>query len=90
MSCIDPEILHTVCTCLCPYRAFHEWVGFYMIRQIFGLYFLGYSSLKGSHISSEKKNIVKERLGRGHVEHVQKIRVYLSITAWRFMWTFVR
>ena len=69
------EILHT---CLmCPCRAFYVCSFF---RHVFGLlHFWGYLSLKGSHISSDKREKTHpKRAQQGDMKHVRKISGCIS------------
>ena len=85
---MDPEILHTCF--ICPCRTGDEW-GFLFVffPPDICVFFFGYSDLKGSHVSGEKKKKQTEKkIVNGspgaYGTRVQKFRVYLSKTAWTF------
>ena len=81
----DPEILRTCF--MCPCRALHDF--FFPARYLGFCIFLGYLGLKGSHISSEKKQNIRKGLGRGTRNTCAKCQG-LPLKNGVDIWTFVR
>ena len=79
---------------MCPCRAFYDW-GFYFffIASYLGVVFLEYLGLKGSQISSEKKQktkkSIRQQLGKDAMNTWSKIQG-LSLENGVDIWTLVR